>query len=749
MAVAKTQSKFKSKRNPKADRVPRRGVILKCLIDQGEPTSLARLGRALKVTKADKQVLQQRLDRMQNAGQVLVDRRGRYVLPAKMDLLVGRIIGHPDGYGFLSVDTEVDDLYLAPRQMRKVMHGDRVMARVARIDRRGRREAEIVEVTEWHNKTLVGRLVQESGASFVTPQDRRISHDVLVAENAKGGAKPGDIVVVEITQQPVGHRHPAGRITEVLGEHLAPGMEVDIAIRKYDLPHQWPAAVQRDADAVEISVAKGDQAKRRDLRELAFVTIDGEDARDYDDAVYCEPRGGGWRLFVAIADVSHYVTPGSSLDAEARKRGNSVYFPNQVVPMLPEALSNGVCSLRPDVERLALVCEIALGKRGAVKGYKFYEAVIRSKARMTYTDVAKILVDGEPELRKKYRSLQGSLDDLFELYGLLRRRRQQRGSIDLELPETKIIFDSQHKIDRIVPQQRNDAHKLIEECMLTANICAAQYIAEHCDAPMYRIHEVPDADRLFDLRRFLGELGLQLGGGAKPTAADYADTITAAQRFPKVIDIIQVVMLRSLKQAVYSTEAVGHFALNYDLYTHFTSPIRRYPDLLVHRMIKSTRKGKGSRGKSLKQAHQDISEHCSMTERRADDATRDAEQWLKVEFMLDKVGDEFAGTISGVTNFGIFVRLIESHIEGLVHITELGSDYYHYDPVKYRLTGDRSGQVFRLGDIVNVRVMRANLDDARIDFRLVGERAKGKQTGAVKGKRKGLAKSVRRPKRRP
>ncbi|MDH3468409.1 MAG: RNB domain-containing ribonuclease, partial [Gammaproteobacteria bacterium] len=335
MAVAKSKSKTRAKRGPKGDRVPRRGAILKCLAEQGEPTSLARLGKALGVAKGDKQVLEDRLGRMQNAGQVLVDRRGRYALPAKMDLLVGRIIGHPDGYGFLSVDTESDDLYLAPRQMRKVMHGDRVMARVARIDRRGRREAEIVEVTEWHNKTLVGRLVQEAGASFVTPQDRRISHDVLVAANARGGAKPGDIVVVEITQQPIGHRHPAGRVTEVLGAHLAPGMEVDIAIRKYDLPHRWPAGAQRDADAVADSVSTADRAKRRDLRELAFVTIDGEDARDYDDAVYCEPRGGGWRLIVAIADVSHYVTPGSILDAEARKRGNSVYFPNQVVPMLP------------------------------------------------------------------------------------------------------------------------------------------------------------------------------------------------------------------------------------------------------------------------------------------------------------------------------------------------------------------------------------------------------------------------------
>ena len=691
--------------------------ILACLTDQARPISLAGLTAALGMPRSSKTKLERCLRAMEKSGDVFKNRRGHYALPAKMDLIVGRVIAHPDGYGFLTAEGQPNDLYIAPRQMRKVLHGDRVVARVSKVDRRGRREAQIVDVVEHQHHTIVGRFVHEAGAMFVIPQDRRITHEVLIPPNEFGDAQAGEIVVAQITRQPNGTRRLLGKVTEVLGAHLAPGMEVEIAIRKHELPHRWPTAVSREASRIRSSVGRSMSPHRKDLRSLAFITIDGEDARDYDDAVYCEPSRAGWRLLVAIADVAHYVKVGSAIDGEALTRGNSVYFSDRVVPMLPERLSNNVCSLNPNADRLCMVCEVELGKRGAIKDFRFYEGVMRSYSRMTYSEVAKRFTDRPAHIDLPNVSSRNNLDNLYELFHVLRRRRQQRGAIDLDLPETRIIVDAQKKIERIEIQTRNDAHRLIEECMLVANVCAAKFIAEHSEQAIYRIHEKPDAEKIFDLRRFLGEFGLHLSGGSNPSAGDFELTVSAAQRRPELAAIIQMVMLRSLKQAVYSTERVGHFALNYELYTHFTSPIRRYPDLVVHRLLKAAINTELPPAATV--ALQAVAEHCSSTERRADDATRDVTQWLKAEYMLDRVGEVYAGIISGVAGFGVFVQLDDSQVEGLVHVTELGNDYYHYDAARYRLTGERTGQVFRLGSRVRVRVMRVDLDNARIDFKLV------------------------------
>jgi len=698
--------------------VPSREAILSVLTARNEPMLFRDLVEMLGVHgERDEEAIVRRLRAMERDGQIMKNRRGLYGLVHKMDMVCGRVSGHPDGFGFLIPDDKGEDLFLPPGEMHQLMHGDRVMARVTGVDARGRREGAVVEVLERMHKTVVGRYVSQHGMSFVVPENKRITQDIAISRGDEGGAKQNQIVVAEITLPPTRHRAPAGRVVEILGDHMAPGMEIEVAIRAHAIPHVWPQAVRDEVDMLEPRVPPEASEGRVDLRNIPLVTIDGEDARDFDDAVFAEQNGREWRLIVAIADVSYYVRPGTALDREAYVRGNSVYFPQHVIPMLPEVLSNGLCSINPKVDRLCMVCDMQIDSNGTILRYRFQEAIMRSHARLTYTQVAAMLADNNQALRTEFSEIVPRLETLHGLYKILHSARMKRGAVDFELPETRIVFDEDRKIQKIVPLQRNDAHRLIEECMLAANVCAAEILKKHKIHTLYRIHDGPTLEKLTQLREFLSELGLSLGGGDKPQAPHYSKLIKQVEKRPDA-RMIQTVLLRSLSQAMYSPDNTGHFALGYPNYAHFTSPIRRYPDLLVHRGIKSIL-SKQSSDISLTLARQQ-GEHCSLTERRADEATREVVRWLKAEFMMDKIGEEFDGYISGVTNFGIFVELVEFYVDGLVHITALGNDYYHFDAAHHRLMGERTRQIYRLGDKVRVRVMRVDLDETKIDFELVG-----------------------------
>ncbi|MFL6650627.1 MAG: ribonuclease R [Sulfurifustaceae bacterium] len=698
--------------------VPSREAVLHLLAERGEPMSFADIAGALGVRgERDGEAFERRLRAMERDGQLLKNRRGLYGLATKMNLVRGRVSGHADGFGFLEPEDGGGDLFLPAREMRRALHGDRVLARVTEIDARGRRVGAIVEVLEHAQRSVVGRYTASEGMGFVVPSDKRIAQEIAIPGGAEAGPKDGQIVVAEIVKPPTARSGPVGRIVEVLGDHMAPGMEIEIAIRAHDIPHKWPNDVLDEAGRYSGEVPADALAGREDLRDLPLVTIDGEDARDFDDAIYCERSGRNWRAIVAIADVSSYVRPASALDREAYTRGNSVYFPQQVIPMLPEQLSNVLCSLNPHVDRLCMACEMTIGPKGEIKKYRFFEAVMRSAARLTYTKVAKILVRRDPALRREYDALVPALEEAYALYKVLHAARVQRGAVDFELPETRIIYDEQRKIQQIVPLERNDAHRLIEEFMLAANVSAANLLERHKTPVPYRIHEGPSEEKLMELREFLFELGLSLGGGSAPKAPHYAKLLAAVSKRPDA-RLIQTVLLRSLSQAIYSPDNIGHFALGYEHYTHFTSPIRRYPDLMVHRAIKNI-----LRHQPPALSFEEVRErgnHCSFTERRADEATREVIRWLKAEYMMDRIGEEFDGMVSGVTGFGIFVELKEVYVDGLVHVTALGNDYFHFDAAKHRLIGERTRRTYRLGDSIRVRVVRVDLDEARIDFEPVG-----------------------------
>jgi ribonuclease R len=648
---------------------------------------------------------------------VLRNRKGELLVPQKLDLVAGRIEGHPDGFGFLAPDAGGESLYVGHREMRKVMHGDRVMARPGGHDRRGRREAAIVEVIERSRASLVGRLEREHDILMVVPSDRRIAHQVLVAPKDAAGAKAGQVVTVEVLSQPGvdeardRYTPPIGRVSEVIGNATDPGIEIEIALRKHELPFEFSSRAREQAVRIPAQVRKSDAAGRTDLRDLALVTIDGETARDFDDAVYCERQGRGWRLVVAIADVSHYVRPGDALDGDALERGNSVYFPRRVIPMLPEKLSNGLCSLNPEVDRLCVACDMSISALGEIKAYRFYPSVMRSRARLTYTEVAAALDDPGGEAAHALEELLPRLHALADLYRVLARARARRGAIDFETIETRFVFDPHGRLARIDPVQRNDAHRIIEECMLAANVSASDFLAKNEHPALYRVHEGPTPEKLRALREFLKGFGLQLAGGDKPRATDYARLLESVKHRPEV-GLLQTVLLRSLQQAVYSPENVGHFGLAYEAYTHFTSPIRRYPDLLVHRAIKAVLAGERYQAGDW----QALGRHCSETERRADEATREVDAWLKCYYMKDRVGDEFQGSITAVTSFGIFVALDELYVEGLVHISELGRDYFRYDGDRHQIVGERTARRFRLADRIRIRVARVDLESSRMDF---------------------------------
>jgi ribonuclease R len=730
--------------------LPSREYVLATLQEKGVPLAFEELAGLLDVRPDEFDAFSRRLGAMGREGQVMQNRRGDYLIPDKADLIRGRVEGHPDGYGFLVRDEEGPDLFLGPREMDKVLHGDRVMARQIGVDRRGRPEGKIVEVLERANSRLVGRVYNEHGVLFVVAENRRISQDILIAPGSKTKPKAGEVVVVEIIEQPSKHAQPIGKVVEVLGNYADPGMEIEIALRKHELPFEFTKEALAEAkklpDEVRKSDWKWDDGTREDLRQLPLVTIDGETAKDFDDAVFCERQGkdgkGGFRLVVAIADVSHYVQSARALDRDAYERGNSVYFPRRVIPMLPEKISNGLCSLNPQVERLCMVCDMAIAANGEIKRYRFYPAVMFSHARLTYNQVAAALYEPGSEAERKLEKLLPQLRSLDALYRVLAKARQARGAIDFETVETQMIFDEKGKIERIVPVSRNDAHRIIEECMLAANVCASDFLQKNEHAALYRIHEGPTPEKLVKLREFLKEFGLQLGGGDEPHAKDYAKLLEKVKDRPDM-QLLQTVMLRSLRQAVYSPDNVGHFGLAYESYTHFTSPIRRYPDLLVHRAIKAVLSGQPYSPGNW----EEIGIHCSQTERRADEASRDVESWLKCYYMQDRIGEEFEGSASAVTSFGIFVALDDVFIEGLVHISDLGSDYFHYDDAKHQLVGERTGKRYRLSDRVRVQLVRVDMETNKIDFRLVeeggakrgGEKQGGEKQGGVarKGKRNG------------
>jgi ribonuclease R len=707
-------SKSRKKRDDVAD-LPGRTEILDALNDAGVPLPLAELTARLHVRGREREAFAERIEELVRRGDVLQNRKGELCLTAKLDLVTGTVQGHPDGFGFLVPDGDGPDLFLSPREMHKVLHGDRAAAKVSGMDRRGRPEGEIVEVLLHANREIVGRVHEERGVWFVEAENRRISQDLLVPPDQRGNAQPGQVVVVEILQQPSAHGEPIARVKEVLGSATDPGIEIEIALRKHELPFEFSKAARRAAKRLPTEVQPEDTKGRLDLTRLPLVTIDGETAKDFDDAVYCEREGRGYRLIVAIADVSHYVRDGDPIDLDARERGTSVYFPRRVIPMLPEELSNELCSLKPDVDRLCMACDMHIDARGNIKSYTFQPAVMHSAARLTYTQVWAWLSDPGSAKAKRDKSLLPHLSNLYALYKVLAASRQRRGAIDFETVELALEFDEHGKIVRIVPAPRNDAHKLIEECMLAANVCAANYLIEHEQPALFRIHEGPPPDKLASLRDFLGGSGLHLDGGDDPSAADYARLIESIRNRPDFA-LLQTVLLRSLSQAQYSPENVGHFGLAYDAYAHFTSPIRRYPDLLVHRAIKAVLAKKKYTPKDM--SWEELGVHTSMTERRADDASRDVLQWLKCFYMQDKVGETFTGTISGVASFGIFVTLDGLNIDGLVHVTELPRDYFHFDQVRHALIGERGGRVFQLAGRVRVRVVRVDLERAKIDFTL-------------------------------
>ncbi|WP_449191459.1 ribonuclease R [Thauera sp.] len=694
--------------------LPSREYVLQVLAERGVPLSFADLVAALDVAPHELDFFDRRLRAMERDGQIIRNRRDAYLLPAKVDLIKGRVEGHPDGFGFLRRDDGEPDIFLGPKEMRELLHGDRVIVRIAGQDRRGRPEGKLVEVLERANKRVVGRVINEHGVMIVVPENRRLAQDILVAPGGRKKPEAGQIVTVELVEQPTKFAQPIGRIVEVLGNYADPGMEIEIALRKHDLPFEFSSEAKAQTRKLPDVVRKKDWAGREDLTKLPLVTIDGETAKDFDDAVYCERQGKGYRLIVAIADVSHYVDAASALDKDAFDRGNSVYFPRRVIPMLPEKLSNGLCSLNPQVERLAMVADMNISATGEIKNYRFYRAVIWSHARLTYNKVAAALYDKDPAVRAELAALLPHLENLDTLFRVLLKARAKRGAIDFETTETRMIFDDNGKIAQIVPEVRNDAHRLIEECMLAANVCASDFLASREHPALYRVHDSPSEDKLAKLREFLKEFGLGLGGGDEPRASDFAKLLEQVKDRPDA-QLLQTVMLRSLKQAMYSPDNVGHFGLAYESYTHFTSPIRRYPDLLIHRGIKAALAGEQYRPGDWEQ----IGLHCSMTERRADDATRDVVAFLKCYFMQDRVGEEFTGSVSAVVPFGLFVALDDIFIEGLLHISDLGSDYFHYDEMRHALMGERSGKQFRLSDRVKVQLVRVDMATNKIDFRLI------------------------------
>ena len=742
----KSSDPFAARESEKyANPIPSREFILEHLEELGAPASFSNLCKQLELKEEERiEGLRRRLIAMSRDGQIINNRKGVYGLATHMELIKGIVQGTKDGVGYLLPEDGTEDLFLSLREMEKLFDGDQVLARHSGFDQRGRKEGTVVEILKRRYQQIVGRFFMESGFGVVVADNKRIGHEILIPEKAIGDAKDGEFVVAEISEYPSRRRKAIGAVTEVLGDHSTPGLEIEVAIRSHGLPHTWPTDVKKQTARIPNLVEEKDIVGRFDLRDIPFVTIDGEDAKDFDDAVFAhQHQRGNWTLYVAIADVSNYVPVDSALDEEAINRGTSVYFPGHVIPMLPEALSNGLCSLKPNVDRLAMVCEMEISAQGKLGDFSFYEAVIHSHGRMTYTEVADILQPAANEtlekvqmkLRAKHKPLLVHFESLYSLYQALRASRQEDGAMDFESSETRIVFGQDKKIKEIVPVERTDAHRLIEECMLCANVAAARLLVKNEIPALFRTHDGPNPNKLENVREFLSGLDLYLGGGDEPMPEHYSQLLKTVANRPDR-QLLQTMLIRSMMQAVYQPDNTGHFGLGFPEYTHFTSPIRRYPDLLVHRAIRYLIRNKpgahlqkqGSANKLDKNeiypynasAMANFGVNCSAAERRADAASYNVIDWLKCEYMLAHVGDEFFGTITSVTSFGLFVELDDIYIEGLVHITELSNDYYHFDPARHCLKGERSRQVYALGDRLEVKVVRVDIEEKKIDLQAKG-----------------------------
>ena len=701
-----------------------REAISDFISDSNGPLTAEDIAKALELTAPDRfEALTRRLAAMVRDGQLLMNRRGGYATAKKLDLIAGTVIANPDGFGFLKAEDGGEDLFLPPAEMRKALHGDRVLASVTNIDRRGRREGAIVEVLEHRLTRLTGRYSERSRIGMVVPDDRRVLTEVLIPPEDRNEAREGQLVVVEVTSPPENGRPPIGRILLVLGDKLTPSLVVEAAIHGHDLPHVFPREALAEAALVPVDVPASEIVDRVDLRKVPLVTIDGEDAKDFDDAVWCEPNAQGFRLIVAIADVSHYVRPGTALDDEAIKRATSVYFPGFVVPMLPESLSNGICSLMPKVERMCFACEMQVDFEGNVTASRFYEAVMNSHARLTYTQVWKAVGEADTEAGAEAIAQVGSLmpqvQRLHQLYKVLSKARTRRGAIEFESSEVRFVLDNSGEVIQAGMLERNDAHKLIEECMIAANVEAAKFVTERQVPAPFRVHPRPPEAKYADLLEYLSEFGLSLPPWSKVQPKDFTNLLRKIRVRPDA-PLLETVLLRSQSLAVYQTENLGHFGLALEAYGHFTSPIRRYPDLLLHRSIKHALLSGDPDGYryTLKEMSA-LALHCSAMERRADEVEREVDERYRGAWMEKHVGDEFDGVVSGVTNFGLFVELAGSKVNGLVHVTQLPHDFYHFDPLRRSLAGERQGLKFRLGDPVRVLVLKASVEDKRIDFKLV------------------------------
>ncbi len=732
-------SKSHRRGEPRATRVHEGASLISTTLNEaGRPLTLDELADRLNRTgRTARARLIVELEEMVQAGDLVRNRREEYCLRERLPLTVGVVSAHKDGYGFVMPEDRSTPIFLAPRQMLEVIHGDRVAVRTTGVDFKGRPEGTIAKILERGTQEIVGRLYDESGICFVVPDNPRIGHRVLVPRDRLGGAKSGQVVLVKLIEQPTKTAQPLGHVTRVLGEHAAPGMETEIAIHSHGLPFEFPPEAVQEAEKFGAQVSAAAKRDREDIRDLPLVTIDGEDARDFDDAVWCESVRGGWRLIVAIADVATYVTQGSALDREAQHRGTSVYFPNRVLPMLPEALSNGLCSLNPQVDRLCLVCEMRVTPDGKVTRSRFFEGVMRSRARLTYTKVAAYLANPAAVQDEEVRALGPQLSDLHAVFRALHRARLDRGALDFDAPELKVRFDERGRVAAFVEYTRNDAHRLIEECMIAANVQAARFLKKHKVPTLYRVHGQPEEDRLAQLRQFLQGFGIHLPTDRELEPKDLGEVLRRIVGNEEA-QLIETVVVRSLPQAVYQPENIGHFGLALSEYVHFTSPIRRYPDLMVHRGIRHVlRGGDGASFDWSASAMVQLGQQCSFTERRADEATRDALSWLKCEYMQDKIGEEFDVIVTGVVDFGLFARVKGLQIDGLIHVSALGADYFTRDKSGFRMVAARSGRVFKLGDHLRVRLINVIIDERKIDFELAETRAGARQVRGPWQRRRG------------
>ena len=725
-------SKKKAYKHP----VPDRNSLLDFLKAAGKPLKIEEILGAHNLRgQRMRTLLEDRLYKMERAGLIIENRRREYCLVEKLDLVTGIVSAHKDGFGFLVRDDGGDDIYLSAREMRSLIDGDRAAIKIIGNDFRGRPEGKLIEVLERGVDEIAGSFIRERGIGLVIPDNPRISHRILIPPEETASARPGQVVVVRILDYPSDFEQATGRVIRIIGEPGDRGIATDIAIQAHSIPFEWPPAVRSAVQKMGREVPAEAKKGRTDLRDIALVTIDGEDARDFDDAVYCEPRGDGWTLLVAIADVAHYVSPGSEIDDEATRRGTSVYFPDRVVPMLPEVLSNGLCSLKPKVDRLCLVCEMKVTADGNVASSRFYEAVMRSACRLTYTQVATFLEKGSA--KGVPQELHEGLRHLHGLYKALAKTRDRRGAIELDIPQVRIRLADDGSVEDIVATDRNDAHRLIEECMIAANVEAAGFLKQHKIPGLFRVHDKPDEEKFDNLRLYLTSLGLKVPHVHHVKPGQINSLVRKVADRPDS-HAISMTLLRTLPHAEYSPDNIGHFGLALTAYAHFTSPIRRYPDLLVHRAIKHIlAAGKPAKYRYDKAQMERLGNYCSAFERRAEEATRDVEARLKCQFMEDKLGQEFPAVITAVTHFGVFVQLDQFQVDGLIHVSSLHNDYYHHDAATQRLVGERTGKEFRLGDELRVVLTKVDLEQRRIDFQPADRQVSGagkKKRGYMRGR---------------